>query len=260
MNRRNFVAGAATGAALSTSAMSETAKPSILELRYLYLRNGSENQGQRMADWLIQKVKPALEKNGIGPVGVFRAAIGPNTPYLMVLLSHASMAAVGQDWAKMEADAEFQRDFQSFYSMPGRPYERMEVQLLEAFAGFPGIEVPPSEASRPARIFELRTYESTTPVTLAKKIGMFESGEVGLFRKFKLAPVFFGRTIVGPRMPNLTYMVGFDNFAAREESWRAFGTSPEWQKMRSTPGLGDGDIVSNISNVILTPVNGSAIR
>lgn len=55
-------------------------------------------------------------------------------------------------------------------------------------------------------------------------------------------------------------MVAFDSLAAREANWRAFATSPEWKKMAATPGLSDGEVVSNISNVILSPLAGSRIR
>ena len=51
-----------------------------------------------------------------------------------------------------------------------------------------------------------------------------------------------------------------DDLAAREKNWRAFATSPEWKKLSSTPGLSDAEIVSNISNALLTPLAGSVIR
>ena len=61
-------------------------------------------------------------------------------------------------------------------------------------------------------------------------------------------------------MPNLTYMLGFDSLAAREKAWSAFGQDSEWQKMRSQPGVSDAEVVSNISNLIVSPMEGSDIR
>jgi hypothetical protein len=72
--------------------------------------------------------------------------------------------------------------------------------------------------------------------------------------------VFFGRTIAGPKMPNLTYMLAFDNMAAREANWRTFATSDEWKKLSATPGLSDAETVSNISTSFLSPLAGSGIR
>ena len=40
----------------------------------------------------------------------------------------------------------------------------------------PVIEPPPVEPGKPARIFELRTYESNNAATLRRKVRMFEQG------------------------------------------------------------------------------------
>lgn len=259
MQRRSFLAGAA-GAPFMTSAQAQTKMPSILELRYFRLRNTLDNQKSRVSDFLSHTVVEALRRNGALSVGLFSSSIGPDTPYVLLLVEHPNLASFETCWTKMNGDEAVRTGAAPLNSNPAIPFERMDIQLLRGFRGFPGVEIPPGDAARPGRIFELRTYESNTPATLARKIGMFESGEIDIFRKSGLLPVFFGETLVGPKMPNLTYMVAFDNLAAREANWRKFGTSPEWAKLRATPGLSDGEIVSNISNVLLTPMPGSQIR
>ena len=53
----------------------------------------------------------------------------------------------------------------------------------------------------------------------------------------------------------------WDQFlTARDKAWRAFGSDPDWQKLRATPGLSDAEIVNNISNMILRPLPFSPIR
>jgi hypothetical protein len=124
----------------------------------------------------------------------------------------------------------------------------------------PHVELPPTDGKRAARIFELRTYESPNEKTLARKIKMFDDAEIGIFRRNAMLPVFFGQTIVGANQPNLTYMLAFDDLAAREKAWSAFGKDPDWQKLRATPGLSDAEIVSNITNAIIKPLAFSPIR
>jgi hypothetical protein len=124
----------------------------------------------------------------------------------------------------------------------------------------PAIEPPPTAGRPAARIFELRTYESNNLLTLRRKIKMFDDGEIAIFRRLGMSPVFFGQTLIGGNMPSLTYMLAFDNLAAREKAWQAFSQDAEWQKMRVQPGLSDAQIVSNISNSILRPLPGSDIR
>ena len=81
-----------------------------------------------------------------------------------------------------------------------------------------------------------------------------------IFHRSGMQTIFFGQTIVGARMPNLTYMLAFSDLAARDKAWSAFSADPDWQKLRATPGLSDADIVNNISNAILKPLPFSPIR
>jgi hypothetical protein len=222
------------------------------------LRNTRDNQRARCGEFLAQYYVPALAAAGAGPVGLLSPVVGAEAPYVLMVAQHASLDQFQQRheaiWAKPEFAAAAAK-----MAAAGRPFERMEVALLRAFGGFPKI-ANAGDATKPARVFELRTYESDTPLSLKNKIAMFEAGEIELFVKHGLQPIFFGGQVAGGRMPNLTYMVAFDNLAAREANWRAFGTSPEWRQMASRPGWSDGEVVSNITNTLLSPVTGSQIR
>ena len=109
-------------------------------------------------------------------------------------------------------------------------------------------------------MFELRTYESHNERAHRAKVKMFaEMGEIDIFRRAGLTPVFFARTVSGGRMPSLIYMLVHENMAGREKSWGAFVTDPEWRKLAQTPGFSDADIVSNITTVFLRPAPYSQI-
>jgi hypothetical protein len=177
----------------------------------------------------------------------------------MMVTSYPSLAAMDTILEKIAADKDYESASQAYASGP-LGYVRMETSLLRAFRTVPAIEVPRTEANRPPRVFELRTYESNNTQTLRRKVEMFNNGEIAIFRKSGMTPIFFGQTIVGRNMPNLTYMLGYDDMAARERTWKAFGSDPDWAKLRSTPGLSDAEIVSNISNIFVTPLPFSAIR
>lgn len=80
-----------------------------------------------------------------------------------------------------------------------------------------------------------------------------EMGEIDIFRRVGLVPVFFSRTLAGARMPSLVYMLVHENMAAREKSWDAFRNDADWKKLSATPGYTDPEIVSNITTVLLRP-------
>ncbi|HYV32528.1 MAG TPA: NIPSNAP family protein, partial [Candidatus Binatia bacterium] len=87
----------------------------------------------------------------------------------------------------------------------------------------------------------------------------FNSGEIAIFRRTGLAPVFFGDTLIGTRQPQLTYMLAFDSPEARDKNWARFIADPDWKKLSTSPGYTDFEIVSSISNVLLRPTPYSQI-
>jgi hypothetical protein len=88
---------------------------------------------------------------------------------------------------------------------------------------------------------------------------MFNEAEIGIFVRTGLAPVFFGDTLIGTRMPNLTYMLTFADTAELKEKWAAFSADPAWKELSHRPGNTDAEIVSNISNLYLSPLSCSQI-
>jgi hypothetical protein len=72
-----------------------------------------------------------------------------------------------------------------------------------------------------------------------------------------MTPVFFGETLVGPKMPSLTYMITFADMASRDRAWSAFSKDPEWKALSADPQYRDN--VSAISDIILQPTSYSQI-
>jgi hypothetical protein len=88
---------------------------------------------------------------------------------------------------------------------------------------------------------------------------MFHSGEFEIFLGAGFHPVFFGDTLVGSRMPNLTYMLSLSDLAEVDAKWNAFRSDPAWKKLSSSPRYAFDSIVSNITNLILSPLDCSQI-
>ncbi|BDC49306.1 hypothetical protein F183_A16220 [Bryobacterales bacterium F-183] len=260
MTRRRFLPAAAGAAAVSSAQSTGVAQPAVFEMRIAYLRNGADQQRQRLAEFIEKSTVPALQKYGAGPVGVFSNLIAPDGPYIMAIVQYPSLAAMEETRAKMNEDAAYQKATDKLLSAPGLPYVRLENSILRGVPWMPAIEVPKHDGKRANYVFELRTYESNTTASLAKKVKMFADGEMAIFRRLGMIPVLFGTTVVGRRMPNLVYMLGYENLAAREKVWQAFVRDPEWAKLRDTPGLSDAEVVSNISSVLLSPLGFSQVR
>jgi hypothetical protein len=264
MFRRDFLSSLMAlpgmGALAESQAADRSESPEIFAWWQYSLRRGT--QPRRLADYLQNAAIPALNRQGVKPVGVFEAMFGVASPTVFVLAPFATAAAVFSLEAALEKDEQYVSAGAAYLNATATDpaYVRQEVSLLTAFPQMPRVQVPAATAAKGPRLFELRTYESASERGHRMKVKMFaEMGEIAIFRRVGLTPVFFARTAVGPRMPNLVYMLVHENMAAREKSWDAFRTDPEWRKLASTPGYSDAEIVSNITTVFLAPAAYSQI-
>jgi hypothetical protein len=266
MNRRRLLASTLAASALArpgalsslAAAQDASSGREYYELRSYHLQRGTQ---PKWADEFLENAAiPAWNRLGIGPVGVFRVTIGPQNPSVYVLLPSKSLETLVSAESRLAAGGEIAKAG-AFWDAPSSTpaYLRQESSLLLAFETFPKLEVPAGVAEKRPRIFELRIYESHSKKANLKKIQMFNQGEIAIFRRTGLRPVFFGESLIGSRLPNLTYMVVFDDLAARDKTWATFGADPEWKKLSTSPGYTDGEIVSNITNMILSPAPYSQI-
>lgn len=265
MKRREFLKSSVAAAGVGTVAAvmktsgaekSEGTAHEFYELRCYHLRRGPK---QHLFDEFYEKAAiPAMTRAGLGPIGVFSVMVGPDSPTMYVLIPHASPDSFANANDRVRSDPEYRHLGASFINAPATDpaYVRVESSLMASIAGIPKVEVP---AANPSRIFELRTYESHSKQANKKKIEMFNTGELAIFRRTGLQPVFFGETLIGSRMPNLTYMLTFEDMAAREKNWKAFVSDPDWKRLSTTPGYTDAEIVCNISNLFLRPTAYSQI-
>ena len=265
MQRRQFLSAtlAASTAALAPGIQAEM-QPASSSREFYQLIQYTLQTGPQTAlteHYFGDALLSALTRMGFGPVGAFKLDIGPETPTFYLLVPGSSLELLAEMDLRLAKDAEFLKAAEPFWNAPATApaFKRLESSLLAAFTGWPKLTLPPGTAAKGKRIFQLRTYESATHFDHVRKVEMFHSGEFDLFLKAGFHPVFFGDTLVGPRMPNLTYMLSFTDMEELNAKWAAFSADPAWKKMKADPRFAYAEIVSNISNLILSPLACSQI-
>jgi hypothetical protein len=268
MERREFLtsslATSAMALAKQSSAQSSLSAASgaareYYEIRKYHLQTGPQIKltESYVADALI----PALNRLGIAPVGAFHLDFGPETPTLYLLLPSAKLEVLATAELHLAKDEQFMKAAEPFWNAPATApaFQRIESSLLIAFEGWPRLTPPASTANNGKRIFQLRTYESASSQDHVRKVEMFQHGEFEIFQNAGFGQVFYGDTLIGPRMPNLTYMLSFADMNDMNAKWDIFHNDPAWKKLKAAPRYSYGEIVSNISNLILSPATYSQI-
>jgi hypothetical protein len=263
MTKRTFaktsLAAAAAGCLSPNQASAATAKEKssrdFYELRSYTLKSAKQPM---LEEYLGKAFIPAATRLGLGPVGVFVEPGTDDKVTVHVLVVGKSVAELALLGAHMTDDKQYQKDASPFLAATAADpvYERIESFLMHAIEGLPKIEK--TDTSKP-RLLNLRMYESHNERAAAKKIEMFNKSELAIFRRVGLNPVFMSETIVGSHMPNLIYMLVFSGEDARKAAWDTFRADAEWLKLKAMPEYADKEIVSHITNKILTPAACSQI-
>jgi hypothetical protein len=222
------------------------------EIRTIVL--GENGDAAAIDEYLEKALIPALERQNIGPIGVFSAAPGSETkpgsifvviPYAELTQMESSRKALAKDTEYLNAAADYLgRDTKS------AAYSRISSELLTAMDCWPKTVVPEGTLENEERVYELRLYESANERLGDLKVEMFNQGEVPIFLDSGVQPIFIGQALVGPQTPSLTYLTVYKNDAARLKAWDAFRAHPDWKVLSKNPRF--GGTVSRIDKFVLS--------
>jgi len=227
----------------------------FIELRVYSFKSADKRKAYN--EFLKTAAVPALNRAGVDRIGVF-VDKKPENLNLYMVLPHKSLESFATSTRKIMADQEYLAAGKTILGSTKQDpaYERIESNLFVSFDMVPKLVAPAQKA--PARVFQLRIYEAHNVERGHKKIHMFnEGGEVKLFRDAGMHPVFFGEAIAGTKIPNLTYMITFENEEAQKAAWQTFINGEGWKKLKSDPVY--KDTVSHITNLVLSPTEASQL-
>ncbi len=210
----------------------------LYEIKIYHYKTAEQEKG--LDEYLQRALLPALHKNGIVTIGVFKPLANDTATdkLIYVFTPLKSFEQFLSLPSVLEKDAAYNTAGSTYLNAAynNAPYTRTESILLKAFKLAPQMQLPALTGSKADRIYELRSYESPTEKLYVNKVHMFnEGGEVPLFKRLEFNAIFYADVISGSHMPNLMYMTSFDNLASREQHWKTFVADPEWKKLSAMP-------------------------
>lgn len=236
----------------------------IVELRVYDFH--SPQRLESFAKFAAEAFAPALRRLGCVPIGLFRARAvdNPNVAAdtnlelrLYLVIPHPNLASFVTLDDRLVADPVYLAAETNALAAPLHDpiYLRRETHLLRSFRECPRVRAPARGADR---IAQLRIYESHNEDRARWKVHMFdEGGELAIFERVGLRPVFFGSTVAGSRLPNMIYLLAFDSREQLDAAWAAFRSDPTWLQLKDDPVY--ANTVSRIVSIILRPLPGSDI-
>ncbi len=106
------------------------------------------------------------------------------------------------------------------------------------------------------RYFELRTYHAA-PGKMDALNARFKEHTNSLFKKHGMEIIGFWTDVNKPEV--LVYMLAYPTKEAREKSWKAFQSDPEWKKAKDESEK-NGKLVEKVDQQFLTPTDYSPIK
>lgn len=130
--------------------------------------------------------------------------------------------------------------------------------IASAPAGLSAADKPSASASAKSRVFEMRTYYPH-PGRSEAMHKRFRDHTCDLFKKHGMELIGFWSPRDEKEKDNLVYILAFPSKEAAAASWKAFGTDPEWIKVRDASEK-DGKIVAKVVSVYMDPTDYSDIK
>ena len=179
----------------------------------------SSVQRERLDTFVEGALIPALNRAGIDQVGVFIASGGLGISPVYVLLNQTSVGNMTSLSMRLAWDKEYAEMATAFLhtSADNRPYRRKDVQLVMSLTKAMEVEAP-APGEKP--ILQLHSYECFDVETENEAIKMFNATGISILCEAGVSPIFFGQTIAGEGMPNLTCLLAAADDSAHESAGR----------------------------------------
>jgi len=212
---------------------------SAKKMDYYYLKAyhfSTDEQGNRILDYLENAYVPALHGMGYQDIGVF-SWLGNDTSAMKKIFvlvptdDITKLLKAEDDLANHDMHLKSGMDYwNTAHDKPA--FDRIESSILGAFHLHPNYAKPKLKAPKSERVYELRSYEGASEKLYRKKVEMFnEGGEIDIFKALNFNAVFYSKTLVGAHTPNLMYMTTFENMEDRDAHWDAFRNAPAWKEL-----------------------------
>lgn len=191
-----------------------------------------------------------FEKHGMTNVAYFQPIEGDTAENTLIyFLWHQSKDAAAESFGAFRADPEWiqvRTESEKDAKILSKPVDSTFVTLTDYSDPLP--------AADGDRIYELRTY-TTNEGKLDALNARFRDHTLKLFEKHGIENVAYFVPTDEPKSANtLIYLIAHKSRDAARESWKAFGSDPEWKAARDASEA-NGKLLEKVESVFLKPTD-----
>lgn len=203
-----------------------------------------------------------FEKHGMTNLGYWTPIENPENK-LIYVLAYPSREAREASWKAFGADPDW-NTARKASEANGKIVAKSEQLFMNATDFSP--EIKPGAGTK-ERVFELRTYTTTSPENLPALLSRFREHTMTLFARHGMTNLFYWQLTPGQPAAEKTliYLLAHDSVEAGAKSFEAFRADPEWIAVkRASEDKASGSLTipqpDGVKSVFLKPTDYSPTR
>jgi len=179
-------------------------------------------QMQHLRSYTADTLLPSMDRLGSAPRMCLEAIVAPHTPQTLLLTMYPGFNEMLEVRARIASDQRVRRAWAAIESAQVLDDVRSQVLMVSEES----LRFPAETAFGKPGLFEVRTWHAPAwrggPAAEVRPV----------LRRNGIDPIVAGATVAGEHLPRFTYVVPFDDLAARQQAWARLDGDAQWMEMQ----------------------------
>jgi hypothetical protein len=180
------------------------------------------DQVLHLRSYIADTLLPCMDQLSNTPKMCLEAIVAPHTPQTLLLTVYPSFNEMLEVRGRIASDPRVRRAWAGIESAQVLDDVRSRVLIVSEES----VRFPAAPVSAKSGLFEVRTWHA--PAWRGGPTPEVSS----VLSRIGVDPIVAGATVAGEHLPRFTYVVPFDNLAARQQAWARLDEDAQWTEMQ----------------------------
>jgi NIPSNAP protein len=179
-------------------------------------------QEPHLHSYIADTLLPCMDQLRTTPRMCLEAIVAPHTPQTLLLTMYSSFNEMLEERARITSDPRVRRAWAALESAQVLDDVRSQVLMVSQES----VRFPAESAFAKSGLFEVRTWHAPA----WQRGPALEVGSV--LNRIGIDPIVAGAMVAGEHLPRFTYVIPFDDMAARQQAWDRLDGDAQWAEMQ----------------------------